>query len=162
MESNNGLIPPKGVLSLERLGNLGTVSCSVINFVTVFEHFPFHCHLKLMGLIHPHMEIIVPFGKVNATWAHFLNQLTGWPISCRTWVGLIFAFGVPQAGGRYCSYLMPKQGGGTSQIKVNPNQVRQRRWATLYKLFSCVTCNAAYKKLPSFFNALIGEMALSG
>ena len=35
-------------------------------------------------------------------------------------------WGVPPAGGRYCSYLMPKQDGGTSQIKVNPTQVRHQ------------------------------------
>ena len=28
--------------------------------------------------------------------------------------------------GRYCSYLLPKQDGGTSQIKVNPTKVRHQ------------------------------------
>ena len=28
--------------------------------------------------------------------------------------------------GHYCSYLLPKQEGGTSQIKVNPAQVRHQ------------------------------------
>ena len=32
--------------------------------------------------------------------------------------------------GRYCSYLLPKQDGGTSQIYVNITQ-SARRWATL-------------------------------
>ena len=41
------------------------------------------------------------------------------------WVDLQIR-GVPPAGGRYCSYLLPQQDGGTSQIKVNPTQVRHQ------------------------------------
>ena len=41
----------------------------------------------------------------------------------RTWVGLTYIWGVPRLVGRYCSYLLPKQDGGTSQIKVNKTQV---------------------------------------
>ena len=51
-------------------------------------------------------------------------QITGWPISSRTRAGLTLIWGVPPAGGRYYSYLLPKQGGGTFQIIVNPTQVR--------------------------------------
>ena len=41
-------------------------------------------------------------------------------------LGLVdLIWGVPPAGGRYCSYLLPKQGGGTFQIRVNQSQVRQ-------------------------------------
>ena len=43
----------------------------------------------------------------------------------RTWVGLTWIWEVSPAGGRYCSYLLPKQGGGTFQIRVNPSQVPQ-------------------------------------
>ena len=39
------------------------------------------------------------------------------------WVDL--DLGSSPAVGRYCSYLLPKQDGGTSQINVNPTQVRQ-------------------------------------
>ena len=45
-----------------------------------------------------------------------VGEDTGWPISWRTWVGLTWIWGVPSAVGRYCSYLLPKQDGGTSQI----------------------------------------------
>ena len=39
------------------------------------------------------------------------------------WVDLDLAFGeFPQLVGCYCSYLLPKQGGGTSQIQVNITQ----------------------------------------
>ena len=41
------------------------------------------------------------------------------------WVDL--DLGVPLAVGRYCSYLLPKQDGGTSQINVNPTQVCDRQ-----------------------------------
>ena len=41
------------------------------------------------------------------------------------WVGLTLIWDVPRLAGRYCSYLLPKQAGGTSQIKVNPTEVRQ-------------------------------------
>ena len=33
--------------------------------------------------------------------------------------------------GRYCSYLLPKQGGGTFQIQVNKTQ-STRTWDALY------------------------------
>ena len=42
------------------------------------------------------------------------------------WVGLTLIWDVPRLVGRYCSYLLPKQAGGTPQIKVNPTQVRQQ------------------------------------
>ena len=29
--------------------------------------------------------------------------------------------------GRYCSYILPKQGDGTSQIEVNPTLVRKEK-----------------------------------
>ena len=50
--------------------------------------------------------------------AAHINKMvsTGWPISWRTWVGLTLIWKVPPAGSRYCSYLLPKQDGGTSQI----------------------------------------------
>ena len=35
--------------------------------------------------------------------------------------------------GRHCSYLLPKQGGGTSQIQVNKTQYT-RTWDALYRL----------------------------
>ena len=37
----------------------------------------------------------------------------------------------PRLVGRYCSYLLPKQGGGTSQIQVNKTQ-STRTWDALY------------------------------
>ena len=55
-----------------------------------------------------------------------LSPRTGWPIWWRIWVGLTWIWGVLLAGGRYCSYTLPKQDGGTSQIKVNPTQVRHQ------------------------------------
>ena len=48
---------------------------------------------------------------------------TGWFICPKTWVGLTSIGGVPPAVGRYCSYLLPKQDGGTSQILVIPTKV---------------------------------------
>ena len=48
------------------------------------------------------------------------------------WVDLDLAFGeFPQLVGCYCSYLLPKQGGGTSQIQVNKTQ-STRTWDALY------------------------------
>ena len=41
------------------------------------------------------------------------------------WVGLTLIWDVPRLVGRYCSYLLPKQAGGTPQIKVIPTEVRQ-------------------------------------
>ena len=41
-------------------------------------------------------------------------------------IGLAKILGDPPAGGSYCSYLLPKQDGETSQIKVNPSQVRHQ------------------------------------
>ena len=41
------------------------------------------------------------------------------------WVGLTLIWDVSRLVGRYCSYLLPKQAGGTPQIKVNPSEVRQ-------------------------------------
>ena len=38
------------------------------------------------------------------------------------WVGLTLIWDVPRLVGRYCSYLLPKQAGGTPQIKVNPTE----------------------------------------
>ena len=52
----------------------------------------------------------------NKRWVLVYAPYTWWPISWRTWVGLTLIWGVPPAVGRYCSYLLPKQGGGTSQI----------------------------------------------
>ena len=40
-------------------------------------------------------------------------------------------WGVPRLVGRYCSYLLPKQDGGTSQIQVNKTQ-STRTWDALY------------------------------
>ena len=42
------------------------------------------------------------------------------------WVGFTLIWDVPRLVGRYYSYLLPKQAGGTPQIKVNPTQVRQQ------------------------------------
>ena len=39
-----------------------------------------------------------------------------------TWVGLTDILGVQPAVRRNCSYLLPRQNGGTPHIKVNPNQ----------------------------------------
>ena len=63
-------------------------------------------------------------------WSSF--QDTGWPISWRTWVGLTWVLTVPQSA-RFCldwwefgrSGWAARQDDGTSQIKVNPTQVRQ-------------------------------------
>ena len=38
-------------------------------------------------------------------------------------VGLTYIWGVPRLVGCYCSYLLPKQDGGTFQIYVNPTKV---------------------------------------
>ena len=35
-----------------------------------------------------------------------------------TWVGLTWIWRVPRLVGRYCSYLLPKQTGGTTQIPI--------------------------------------------
>ena len=48
------------------------------------------------------------------------------------WVGLTLIWDVPRLVGRYCSYLLPKQAGGTSQIKVNPTDVRQEMCHTVH------------------------------
>ena len=34
---------------------------------------------------------------------------------------------IPGLVGSYCSYLLPKQDGGTSQIQVNPTQLRDHQ-----------------------------------
>ena len=46
------------------------------------------------------------------------------------WVDLDLGSSPAPAGGRYCSYLLPKQGRGTSQIQVNKTQ-STRTWDTL-------------------------------
>ena len=38
-------------------------------------------------------------------------------------VGLTLVWDVPRLVDRYCSYILPKQAGGTPQIKVNPTEV---------------------------------------
>ena len=47
------------------------------------------------------------------------------------WVDLDLGSSPPLVG-RYCSYLLPKQDGGTSQIHVNPTKSQTTR-VTLYK-----------------------------
>ena len=41
------------------------------------------------------------------------------------WVGLTLIWDVPRLVGRYCRYVLPKQDGGTPQIKINSTEVRQ-------------------------------------
>ena len=62
----------------------------------------------------------------------------------RTWVGLTLIWDVPRLVGRYCSYLLPKQAGGTPQIKVNPTQVRHQMCHPVFSLY-----NARQTTLPS-------------
>jgi len=73
------------------------------------------------------------------TVAHYT---TGWPICWRTWVGLTSIWDVPRLVGRYCSYLLPKQVGGTPQIKVNPTQVRQQMGHPVLCVTPCPFCIA--------------------
>ena len=76
-------------------------------------------------------------GRRNMIWHYggnfsLLNYNTGWPISCRTWVGLTLIWDVPPSCPAAQPVLpifhQPRQNqaeGGTDKIKVNPTEVRQ-------------------------------------
>ena len=51
-----------------------------------------------------------------------LIHVQGVPCPRRPGLGWLRFGGFPRLVGRYCSYLLPKQGGGTSQIQVNITQ----------------------------------------
>ena len=62
-----------------------------------------------------------------------LIHVQGVPCPRRPGLGWLRFGGFPRLVGRYCSYLLPKQGGGTSQIQVNITQ-STRTWDALYFL----------------------------
>ena len=57
------------------------------------------------------------------------------------WVGLTLIWDVPRLVGRFCSYLLPMQAGGTPQMKVNQTKVHQEMCHPVDQLNSidCVT-----------------------
>ena len=59
-------------------------------------------------------------------WLYRMTQLLA------DWVGLILIWDVPRLVGRYSSYLLPNQAGGTPQIKFNPTEARHEMCHPIY------------------------------
>ena len=59
------------------------------------------------------------------------TNLQGVTCPRRPWLGWLRFGELSRLVGRYCSYLLPKQGGETSQIQVNKTQ-STRTWDALY------------------------------